>query len=213
MSPGATMNFRNLFGSSTEEPEPSLPNFPERRSGEERRTTNTEPVPERRTEHDRRELLHDTGKIVQQYSRIPVFRGLSKDQIMRMLRICSKQRIPAATTVYRAGQESRDMYILLKGNMKVVLSIGETWVTITPPGTVGEMGLFTGDPRSIDVIAETECIVLKINRTELFKVFDTDKDLFVSMLLNVIKDLSDKLRHDHDEIVNLHYRLRALDQI
>ena len=40
--------------------------------------------------------------------------------------------------------------------------------TITPAGTVGEMGIFTGEKRSASVSAVTDCITLNFNKTELF---------------------------------------------
>lgn len=207
------MNLKNLFGKDGGEKPDTRRSGLDRRSRELPKKPEQAVTQERRAIPERRELLKDTEKIVEQYGRLPLFKHLTPQQIMKMLRICAKKKFPAAHSVYSSGEESRDMLVLLKGTMKVVLSIGEVWVTLKPPGTVGEMGLFTGEPRSADVMTETECLVLRITRTELFRVFDTDKDLHAKLLLNVVNDLAAKLRNDQGEIANLHYRLRALDQI
>ena len=59
------------------------------------------------------------------------------------------------------------------------------------------MGIFTGEPRSASVEASTDCILLIINRSEFFKLFERDYFLAFKILMNVIKDLSKKLRKNN----------------
>ena len=69
---------------------------------------------------------------------------------------------------------------------------------------VGETGNFTGGSRSASVEAETDCILLIIQKRELVRLFEKDCFLAVHSLMNVIKDLSHKLRINNVIIEELH---------
>ena len=85
--------------------------------------------------------------------------------------------------------------------------------SISPAGTVGEMGIFTGGKRSASVFTVTNCNVLNFNKTELFRLFGQDKDLCIKILVNVIKDLSKRMRKDNIQLEELLYKIRALDLV
>ena len=75
------------------------------------------------------------------------------------------------------------------------------------------MGIFTGDRRSASVIAETDCIVLSFNKVELFNVFRSDPDLCNKIQLNIIKELSKKMRSDNEQIEELLQKIHSLEMI
>lgn len=199
------MNFRKISrNKGTEMPEHS-------RSGEDLRQHNVPTTEEKRKNEDRRSLFQDYNKIIETYSKIPMFENLSKEQIQKILRICSKKRYPGLHYLYHAGEESNDMYILLKGKLNIKLRIGDVWKIVTKFGIVGEMGFFSGAKRSANVITDTECILLKLNKVEVLRLFQQDKDLHIKILQNVINDLTQKLLSDHEEIEELYYRMRAIE--
>lgn len=184
-----------------------------RRTGHDRRQIKGQSATERRQLIDRRELLINNENIITRYQKIPLFENFTKEQLLKIMRICAKKKIPPSHTICRPGQESINMYILLKGTVKIVMNNGAIWSRIQPQGVVGEIGLFSGTQFPGDIITESECFMLKITKLELMRIFEEDKDLYSKMLLNIVKNLSEKLISGHDEIVKLHYRLQALDQI
>ncbi len=184
-----------------------------RRTGQDRRQISDQSSGERRHLIDRRELMINDENIVARYKNIPLFENFTKEQLLKIMRICARKKILPSHTICRSGQESINMYILLKGTVKVVMSNGAIWSRIQPQGVFGEIRLFSGTQFPGDIITESECFVLKLTKPELMKSFEEDKDLYAKMLLNIIKNLSTKLIDYHDEIMNLHYRLQALDQI
>ncbi|MFC1512151.1 Crp/Fnr family transcriptional regulator, partial [Candidatus Latescibacterota bacterium] len=181
--------------------------------GMDRRQENPTISQEQRQKPDRRELLVNMEDIIARYSKIPLFKNFTSKQMGKILRICSKKKIPNNYNIYRVGQESKDMYILLKGLIKVLLSDGQVWSKVAPFGAIGETRLFNYEYISGDIIAGTECIVLQITKQELFRIFETDKDLYNKMLLNIIGNLAEKLKNDHDEMITLNYRIESLDTI
>ena len=151
--------------------------------------------------------------MLETYSKIPMFENLSKEQLLKILRICSKKKYPGLHYLFHAGEESIDMYILLKGKLNIKLRIGDVWKTVTKFGSVGEMGFFTGVKRSANVVTDTECLLLKLNKVEVSRLFQLDKDLHIKIHQNIIKDLTQKILTDHEEIEELYYRMRALEWI
>jgi CRP-like cAMP-binding protein len=65
------------------------------------------------------------------------------------------------------------------------------------------MGLFTGERRSATIIAAADSLLLAIHKSELMSTLRADADLSVHMLMNVINDLSSKLRRDNRIIDDL----------
>ena len=137
--------------------------------------------------------------------------NLSNDHLMKILRICSKVKYHNMHYLYHANDESKDMHILLKGRLKIMFRTGEVWKTITPFENVGEMGFFTGAHRSTDIIADTECLLLKLNKVEILRLFINDKELYIKILENVIKGLTKNLLSDYKEMEQLYDRIRSID--
>ncbi|MBN1291417.1 MAG: cyclic nucleotide-binding domain-containing protein [Candidatus Latescibacteria bacterium] len=183
------------------------------RSGEDRRQENIPVAETKRTNEDRRTLIESHSKIIETYGKIPMFKNLSNEQLLKILRICSKTKCTSMNYLFRKGEESKNMYILMKGRLNIMLRTNEAWKTITPFESVGEMGFFNNSPRCTDVTAETECILLQLNKNEVSKLFSGDRELHVIILQNVIQELTKKILSDHDEIEELHFRINAIDKI
>ncbi|MBN1291204.1 MAG: cyclic nucleotide-binding domain-containing protein [Candidatus Latescibacteria bacterium] len=184
-----------------------------RRSGLDRRSKQDPTPDDRRSGKDRRAIFDDLYHTIQRYKAIPLFEGLTIEQLTKMLRICSKKKYLNQKYIYRLGEESSTMFILLKGKLSIRLKSGVEWQSISPPRVVGEMGIFTGDRRSASVIAETDCIVLSFNKVELLNVFRSDIDLCNKIQLNIIKELSKKMRNDNEQIEELLQKIHSLEMI
>ncbi|MCE5250181.1 cyclic nucleotide-binding domain-containing protein [bacterium] len=181
------------------------------RSGMERRVAEAAVPVERRNHPDRRTILKESDEAIQRLRNISMFNNLSVEQLDKMVRICSKKKYSSQEQIYRMGEESKDMFILMKGKISITFNSGVELKNIVPTGTVGEMGVFTGEPRSASVLADTDCIVLNINKAELFTLFRNDMELCVKILLNIIRNLSEKVRTDNKVIEELMYRVRSLE--
>lgn len=170
-------------------------------------------APQTSNQGEQRQLPGDSGKTIEQFKKIPMFRGLREKQLAEILKTCSRQKYAAQKPIYTIGEQSETMFVLLKGEISIMFSSGLEVKSIRPAGTVGEMGLFTGEPRSATVIALTDCHVLMFNRTALLTLFNKDKDLAIKILLNVVKELSKKMRQDNDKLEELLYRIRSIDLV
>ncbi len=169
-----------------------------RRSGFDRRRGDLESEKVCRNRgKDRRALNNNYYQFIKILKKIPIFNNLRVDQFQHILNICAKQAFNEGETIFFEGEESLEMYILINGNLKITFLDGKELSLIKPVGIVGEMGIFTGEPRSASVAAATDCLLLTIHRKELFKVFEKDSFLAIQILMNVIKDLAHKLRNNN----------------
>ena len=181
------------------------------RSGMMRRQQQTPVSEEHRNNPDRRVLLKDSEGTLQRLRNISLFKNLTDFQLREMAGICAKKSYASQKKIYSIGEESKDMFILMKGKISITYNTGVEVQSISPTGTVGEMGVFTGEPRSASVIADTDCIALIFRKVELFKLFRKDTELWVKILMNTIKTLSQKLRKDNEVIEELMFKVRTLE--
>ena len=85
--------------------------------------------------------------------RVEVFKRLSMGEAQRLLKLCSYQAYGANEMVYRVGDASEEMLILLQGKLQVLTEDGTVLGEILPGSVTGEMGILTGEPRSATILA------------------------------------------------------------
>lgn len=174
-----------------------------RRSGMDRREQQQQDVSEKRNDPDQRELIKDPDKIIKLMKKIPIFHGLDDEDYKKIIRICSKKIIKKDEVICKRGDEPDELFILLKGQLRVMLSTSVFLTYITPIGLVGEIGIFTGAQRTATVYASLQSTVIRIHKQEFFELFRYDCPLSTRILLNVISDLAKKLQEDNEIIEDL----------
>ena len=179
-----------------------------RRSGNNRRVRQVKTSSERRNSHEHREVVKDHYHNIKIMKKIPIFHGLTDDDYIRILHICQKIIIKKDQIILRKGEKSNELFILLKGKLKVMLSSTTFLTYIFPIGIVGEIGFFTGLRRSAIISAFTESTLIMINKHELFDLFKNNYALGNRILMNAISDLANKLLADNEYIEELRNKKR-----
>jgi len=133
---------------------------------------------------------------------LPILEDLTNEQFEKLLTICEKKSFPPDFVIYKEGGRSLDMYILTEGALLVTLW-GKEIGRIFPISVVGEIGLFTGEPRTATVTTLTNCSLLRITKDDLFKLFEEDKDLHIRFQNGMIRDMADKLKQTNEVIAKL----------
>jgi CRP-like cAMP-binding protein len=112
---------------------------------------------------------------------VPLFDGLSKRHLRRIAKLARIRRFGSGSAMVRAGDPGRSFYVVLDGNAKVVrpgarsrrLGIGDYF---------GEMALLDDAPRSADVVADGEVLVLTIDRAGFAKLLRAEPALAQALL-------------------------------
>ena len=125
--------------------------------------------------------------------KIRLFRGLGVESKKKLLPFCRLVSYKEGENIYEIGDISREMLILLKGRLEVSDQSGEILATIQPGSSVGEMGVFTGQPRPAYVTARGEISGLIIEKNDLQKLMTIDTDINNKILYNLVAVLSERL--------------------
>jgi len=131
--------------------------------------------------------------LMQILQKIRVFDGLEIHEAQTLLSFAQMRQFAKAEVVYNFGDPSDDMLVLIKGRLKVMSQDGKALVDIPAGASTGEMGLFTGMPRSATIIAAEPAICVMFLRTRLRALMDTEVHLKSVVLQNVVDLLAERL--------------------
>jgi CRP-like cAMP-binding protein len=85
------------------------------------------------------------------------------------------------TVVMREGQTGAFMYVVKSG--RIAIAIRNAVVEVVQPGGIfGEMALVDQSPRAANAVAETDCVLLAINRLVFLNLVKADPTFGISLL-------------------------------
>ena len=132
-------------------------------------------------------------QMMQVVQKIAVFKGLDVKEVVLLLKVSHSTMFKPGQTIYVTGEPGDEMLVLLKGKLNVTGDTGEVFATIGSGNAVGEMGLFTGEPRSANIVAVENSAGLVIRKQELIVLLSNNREIYVKLLNNVINLLSERL--------------------
>ena len=155
------------------------------------------------------EPLSDIENVLAILNKITIFAGLSDPQLYTLFRLLSSVSYKANETVFEQGEEPGNIYIVKKGKVKLVV-----WEDGTPLELIEfEQGHCFGEASVIGiqrhqgtVIATTDTELIVLSRKALMSIYDSDKELFSILILNIAREVCRRLYASDD--VLLHYILK-----
>ncbi len=121
-------------------------------------------------------LRADLGVVL---SSLPLFNGLEPAVLRQIAAAAEWLSLPGGSTLFRAGERPDALYVVLSGCLGVFMPDS------TPPqirgrvvagGTVGEMGLISGRPRTAHVVALRDTELARLSRESFDRVFGQHPD-------------------------------------
>lgn len=132
-------------------------------------------------------------QMMQVLQKIPVFKGLDVKEALQLLKVCHPTAYKSGQVIYGIGEPSTEMLVLLKGRLNVTGRSGEVLATLAAGAATGEMGIFTGQPRSANIVAAEGSAGLAIRKAELAVLLGSNKDMHLRLLYNIVALLSSRL--------------------
>jgi CRP-like cAMP-binding protein len=126
----------------------------------------------------------DGGAIVERLAAVDIFAPLSADEIAMLAQAATSHVFAPGETVIRAGDPGSSMFVVHNGRVSVQVSESgraRTVANLSEGAFFGEMALFTGEPRTANIVAVEETEVLEIGHAAMKQVFDTNPDLVESL--------------------------------
>ncbi len=143
---------------------------------------------------------------------LDVFKGLDRADLKILEGIVHPLVFEAGEAIVKEGDAAHLFFIIARGTATVQLHVGEgatarvVRVAALGPGlSFGEMALIDGGHRSADVVAEERVVCYGFSVNALRDLGNTHPRLYGTILGNMMREFSERLRRANDEI-------RALEQ-
>jgi CRP-like cAMP-binding protein len=111
---------------------------------------------------------------------IPLFSGLSREDVAKILGRLEENFFNAGTTIFSQGDEGDSFYFIQSGAVQVILESGggrrESIAVLGPQEWFGEMALLSGEPRSATIITVKDTTLWRLSReawNELIEKYPT----------------------------------------
>lgn len=132
--------------------------------------------------------------------RVKILADMKDAQLERFAQFMEVQSVRQWTDIVKQGEIGDAMYLVLEGEVRVRLMIGDRETILTALGAgefFGEMALFDRGPRSADVVANKDSVLLKISAASFEKLFMLAPELAAPFLLSISKTLAARIRADN----------------
>jgi glutaminase len=117
-------------------------------------------------------------------------RGLEPAMVERLAEVLVARRFAAGETIFSAGEEASDVFLLLEGEVRVEIDLGDghsrRLATLMPGLSFGEVALADVPARPVTVRGETdgECLVLSV--AEFERLGETEPALQTALMRNLL---------------------------
>lgn len=130
------------------------------------------------------------GTILERLSAVDIFAPLSVEETSMLAQAAVSHVFAPGETVIRAGDAGSSMFVVHNGRVCVQINDNgklRTVATLNEGDFFGEMALFTGEPRTANVVALEETEVLEIGHKAMKRVFETNPDLVESLSYIIVE--------------------------
>jgi CRP/FNR family cyclic AMP-dependent transcriptional regulator len=132
--------------------------------------------------------------------RVPCFQALEAAQLASISRSSELRQLSRDSFLFRAGDRAEALYILVTGRLAVSLCDARgqrlQLATIEPGACLGEMGLSQRAPRSADVSATEDAVLVQIQRGQFERLMREEPVFALSLLADLSKKLQDANRKE-----------------
>ncbi len=132
--------------------------------------------------------------------------NFSEKDLQKIYAIGEVQQFAAGEIAVTEGADDTSLFIILEGTAEVLIPKRNGWyklAALSPGGVFGELSFFDRMPRSARVVALTDCNVLKISDSAFQHLRVHDTSLALSLIQDLGKILSHRLRRMNDLVQTL----------
>jgi CRP/FNR family cyclic AMP-dependent transcriptional regulator len=146
-----------------------------------------------------------------------LFKGLSQEQMRKLLSITRQVRFKKGDTIMKEGDIGHHMYIIQDGSVEVVKSLiledmddedaerGKVFTHLSAEdhAVFGEIALLEESRRTATIRALTDCTLYEISKDDFLNLAEQDFEVGYRILLNLSRIVSARLRKADDDTVKL----------
>ena len=131
---------------------------------------------------------------------LKILADLSDEDLVRFLGFMEVHTARQWSPIVHQGDHGDAMFFVLEGEVRVRLMINDkesTLVTLGPGDFFGEVSQFDQGPRSADVVANSDAVLLKISHEAFARMSEAAPDLAAPFLIGIGKTLTARIRADN----------------
>ncbi len=128
--------------------------------------------------------------------KISIFAGISNDKLGKLIKHLKKVEYKDTETVFEQGSAPTYIYIIKTGRIKLVEYVNYTPYQLIELGEgncIGEAAIIGIQTHEVSAIAKGDVELIVIYRKTFMELFETDKDLFCLLILNIAREVSMRL--------------------
>ncbi len=151
---------------------------------------------------------------------VRLFSGLSKPQLMSILRAARAIEFEPKSEIIQEGDEGKGFFAITDGSVKV-LAGGNEIATLGPGSYFGEMAVIDGGPRTATITAATRVSTLELSPSAFLRILDGEQALARAVSAELCRRLQDvggdssscedDVQIDRASLVELCQRLRKTE--
>lgn len=152
--------------------------------------------------------LTDIESIMPILNKIAIFAGLSETQLYSLFKTLQKAAYEKDEVIFKQGEPSSHIYIIKSGAVKLCLEAETTsleLIEFTVGDCFGETALIAIEPHTATAVAAEKTDLIVLSSKALFSLYNTDKDAYIMIILNIAREVSRRLNKTDD--ILLHYVL------
>lgn len=138
--------------------------------------------------------------------RVKILESMTDEQLERFAQFMEVEKVPQWATIVKQGDLGDSMYLILQGELRVRITVmgKETILTTLGVGDFfGDISLFDHGPRSADVVANADSLLLKISAAAFDALAKAAPELATPFLRAVSHTLSTRIRADNQRLGDL----------
>jgi hypothetical protein len=137
--------------------------------------------------------------------RVKILGSMSDEQLERFAKFMQVEKIPQWSVIVKQGEPGDAMYLILQGELRVRITVrGKETIlaTLSVGDFFGDISLFDHGPRSADVVANSDSIVLKISSSAVEELSKEAPEVANMFLRNIGQTLSARIRADNKRLAD-----------
>lgn len=130
-----------------------------------------------------------------------ILKALSHDEAMQLSKVAKIANCFKGEQLIRRNEQADSMFLVSEGSLEVKITDAQgdsiKVATLWPGDCVGEMSLLTGAPRSADVFARVDSVLVEISKEHIAPILESNP-----RLINEISDLLAKRQSNASALIN-----------
>jgi CRP-like cAMP-binding protein len=143
---------------------------------------------------------------VEEVAALPLFAGLSNEELARLCALSIVESYPAGTTIFREGDPPGDLYVVLDGRVTLCTRIpGQSeacYLSLRTSELLGWSALLR-KPRVATARVVSPARVLRFDASELICLCETDTRVGYAILRSAFAELTDRLQSTRLQLLDM----------